>query len=860
MTEVYGIGVGRADVCGPEERPRLRWKMRGEERDWVQSAAEVRWRAPGGAEASRILDGPASVDVEWPFGRVGVTGTHTLAVRVRGRGGRWSAWSPEHRFAVTVGFGDEPPPLVGASAPASAAQPLAVRSSFHLPGDVETVTMTLAAQGSYVARVNGRRVTDQELTGGWPAFQARLIGDEFDVSDLCRPGENHIGLHVAGTWFTEAYGHLGDTTRFYGEQPAVAIRVTATRADGSRLRFDTGPDWEAATGGPVRSSSLYQGEVVDLRREDPRWDTPDGAPEWGWAPVACFPAPPRVDIRDFPPVRRIGEIEPVEHWIREDGRVVIDFGQNHAGRLRLRIDGERGDVITLRHAEVLEHGELAVRPLRHAAATDEFVLPGGPVTVEPSFTFHGYRYAEISGLREGFDPSWVVSVVLGSALEPTGTFACSDPLIQRLHENVVWSTRSNFLAIPTDCPQRDERLGWTGDIGVFAATGSFLVDDDAFLQSWLVDLAIEQDARGGRVPVIVPDPINDIRTPAAAWGDAATIVPWALYERFGDTAVLERQLPSMKAWVEVVNARTVDGIWAGDFQFGDWLDPTAPPDQPGLAVTDPDLVATAYLYRSARITADVCALVGDADHDRFSRLAESTAAAFRARFAVGELLSSDTVTAYALAIQFDLARDADARAAYGNRLAALVRAHDHRIATGFVGTPLVCDALTASGFADVAEALLFQTQLPSWLYPVTQGATTIWERWDSLLPDGTVNPGEMTSFNHYALGAIADWMHRRLGGLAPAAPGYARIEVAPLYARRLEHASASLESVHGRIATGWARRPDGQIDLWAEIPPNTSGRVRLGDGAHVVVGSGVHRWVVPDPVAPRSALHSHAEA
>src|SRR5581483_18328 len=385
------------------------------------------------------------------------------------------------------------------------------------------------------------------------------------------------------------------------------------------------------------------------------------------------------------------------------------------------------------------------------------------------------------------------AVVCHSDMERTGWFECSDPLVNRLHENVLWSMRGNFLSIPTDCPQRDERLGWTGDIQVFAPAACFLYDTYGFLASWLRDLAAEQQDAGGIVPVVIPNAISRPPFMAAAWDDAAVTVPWFLYQRFADTSILAAQFESMCAWVDrIAEVAGEKRLWDQGFQFGDWLDPAAPPDRPGQARVDRHLVATAYFARSAEIVGQAAGLLGyHAAQARYLDLARQVREAFAREYvtAAGRLVS-DSQTAYALAIEFGLLPDPAQRQHAAERLTALVRANGYHIGTGFVGTPLICDALCNTGNYVAAYGLLTQRECPSWLYPVTMGATTIWERWDSLLPDGSVNPGEMTSFNHYAFGAVADWLHRTVGGLAPAEPGYRRIEIKPRPGGGIHHASA----------------------------------------------------------------------
>jgi alpha-L-rhamnosidase len=421
-------------------------------------------------------------------------------------------------------------------------------------------------------------------------------------------------------------------------------------------------------------------------------------------------------------------------------------------------------------------------------------------------------------------------------------------MLNRLHENVIWGMRGNFVDVPTDCPQRDERLGWTGDIQVFSPSASFLFDSAGFLGSWLADLAAEQDEQGG-VPFVVPDVLgSSFGAPAAAaWGDAAAIVPWVLYERFGDAGILATQFDSMRAWVDREAALAgPDLIWSGGFQFGDWLDPTAPPQAPFEAKADPDVAATACFARSAEVVGLAAAVLGRTEiAQQYTELAQAVRVAFAGEFVTaGGRVLSDAATVYAQAIVWGLLPEAEQRRRAGDRLADLVRTSGFRISTGFIGTPLITDALTATGHADVAYRLLLQKGCPSWLYAVTMGATTIWERWDSMLPDGRINPGQMTSFNHYALGAVADWLHRTVAGLAPAAPGYREIVVRPVLGSGLTSASARHRTPYGMAEAGWERRGD-EVRLAVTVPVGSTATVHLpGRVDPVQVAHGTHRWSV----------------
>jgi alpha-L-rhamnosidase len=850
--DALGIGVAR---------PRLTWLVETERRDWWQAGAAVECRGParGGEAANVEVGGDESVLVAWPFATLRSRERVEVRVRVSGTDGSASDWSEP--LPIEAGLLDPSDWSASFVTPAERPAPgetpaWLLRRSFTVRPGLVSARLYVTALGVYEAELNGVVVGDEVLAPGWTVYDTRLRYATHDVAALLHEGDNAIGATIADGWYRGRLGFGGGRSGVYGDRLALLTQLELAYADGSVERVVTDDAWRAARSA-VTATSLYDGVTVDARLLRPGWSDA-GYDDAGWTPVE------RLD-RDLatliapagPPVRRIEERAPVAITTSPSGRTLVDFGQNLVGRLRIRVDGPAGTTVRLRHAEVLEDGELCTRPLRFAEATDRYTLRGdGPETFEPRFTFHGFRFAEVDGWPGELRPEDLTAVVVHSDLERTGWFACSDPLLERLHENVVWGMRGNVLDVPTDCPQRDERLGWTGDTQVFAPTATFLYDTAGFLGSWLADLRVEQARLDGIVPPMVPNPMA-MALAAAAWGDAATVVPAVLHERTGDRGVLAGQLASMGAWVDhIAGLAGPDRVWRTGFQFGDWLDPTAPPDQPGRARTDASIVMTAYLARSAELTARAATLLGRVvEAARFGALAREAREAFAREFVTpaGRLMC-DAETAYALAIAFDLLPTTEQRAHAGDRLAELVRDGGFRIRTGFVGTPLICDALAATGHHATAYRLLLQRACPSWLYPVTMGATTVWERWDSMLPDGSINPGEMTSFNHYALGAVADWMHRAIGGIAPAAPGYREIAVAPRPGGGLTHASARHLTPYGAAEVAW-RIEAGRFHLDLVLPPNARAVVRFPGGAGpeaaVHVGSGRHAWSVPylDPDA-----------
>ncbi|MCD9874389.1 glycoside hydrolase family 78 protein [Streptomyces guryensis] len=857
------LGIG-------ESRPRLSWRTETDTPDWTQKAYRLEITGADGTvltDSGRV-ESADSVLVAWPGEALGSRSRIGVRVRVWGEDGEPSPWSPltwaETGLLARIDWTARPvtPDRETADVPLPVAL---LHRTFTLDKAVTSARLYLTAYGVYEAEINGHRVGDHVLAPGWTSYRHRLRYQTFDITDLLREGDNAIGALLGEGWYTGRLGFHGGRRHLYGDRRALLAQLEVTHPDGTVTTVGTDESWRA-TAGPILRSELYDGEAYDARLARPGWSEP-GHDTSDWSPVTELPLPEAELVAPTgPPVRRTQTLTPVDVLTTPSGRTVLDFGQNLVGRLRIRVSGQAGHTVTLRHAEVLEHGELGVRPLRLAAATDTYTLCGvGEETYEPRFTFHGFRYAEIGNWPGELDPAAVEAVVLHTDMTRTGWFESSHELVNRLHENVVWGMRGNFLDIPTDCPQRDERLGWTGDIQVFAPTASFLYDCSGMLGGWLRDLAAEQLARADGTPLlVVPDvlPSGFGGTPHAVWADVAVLLPWTLYRRFGDLEVLRTQYPSMRAWVETAARLTEEGggLWRQDFQLGDWLDPAAPPDAPGDARTDGDLVANAYVARSADVLAETARLLGEKDHAaRYEELARSVRVAFAEEFLTpGGRTSSDAQTAYALALCFALLPTERQRRGAAERLAHIVRKAGFRIATGFAGTPLVCDALCAGGEAQLAYRMLLEKGCPSWLYPVSMGATTVWERWDSMLPDGSINPGEMTSFNHYALGAVADWLHRTVAGLEAAEPGWRRLRIAPVPGGDLTFAKAAHDTPYGRAEAGW-RIEDGTLVVEALVPPNTRAEVELpGDDEPFEVGSGRRTFRRPytAPAWPPAAVRN----
>ncbi|WP_035808808.1 family 78 glycoside hydrolase catalytic domain [Curtobacterium sp. UNCCL17] len=738
-------------------------------------------------------------------------------------------------------------------------------------GAVTAATLDVSALGVVEAWLGGQRVSDHLLEPGWTSYEWRIRVVSHDVTEHLSdtlPGQPVVLALVVGNGWAAGRLAWGGGGGWYTDERAGFAELRITFADGHEQHVATDTDWQALSSA-ITADQLYDGQDIDARLRDGSFLTPgevtvpsvDGH-RGRTSTVHTVDIGERELVADtVPPVRPLAEIAPVAIWTSPSGATLLDFGVNLVGWLRVTATGPAGTVLTLQHAEVLEHDELGTRPLRTAKATDHFTLRGDdePETFEPRFTFHGFRYAQVDGWPGTHDElrAAVTAVQVGSDLTRTGTFASSHELLNTFHDNVVRGMQGNFLSVPTDCPQRDERLGWTGDIAAFAPTASYLFDTRTFLADWLRDVWLEQQHADGVIPFVVPDvlkysPAEDFGTPdaTAVWSDAGVWVPWTLYQAYGDSAVLEEQFDSMAAHLRRVRDHlSPEDLWDTVFQFGDWLDPDAPPEAPADAKADKGVVATICAYRSATIVADAAELLGghEAEAAEFRELATRLQAGFRTHYLQddGRILS-DATTVYTLAIVFGILSEQE-QAVAGERLAELVEASGYRISTGFAGTPFITDALTQTGHLEDAYRLLLQTECPSWLYPVTMGATTVWERWDSMLPDGTINPGEMTSFNHYALGAVADWMHRVVGGLSPLAPGYSAVLIAPQPGGGLTWAETSLDTVHGHVAVRW-ELVDGELRVRATVPEGVSAVVRLPGAPEQRVGGGTHDLRAPAAV------------
>lgn len=701
-----------------------------------------------------------------------------------------------------------------------------LRKEFKVRPGVKNARIYASSQGLYQLRLNGQKVSDELFTPGWTSYSKRIQYQAYDISHLLNQGNNAVGIVLGDGWFRSFMG-WGRERNLFGEKLTAILQLEIDYADGSRETVVTDDSWRSSTG-PILKSDIYNGETYDARLELGGWDKAGFADDQ-WRGVLTRDIDKQLLVAsESVPVRIVKTLQPISKIITPKNELVFDFGQNFVGWVEFALRGKKGDKIKLNFAEVLDkEGNFYTANLRSALAQDDYIFKGeGIERYEPHFTFHGFRYMKVEGYDGEIALNDLVGKVICSDVPTIGNFACSDSLINRLQQNIQWGLWGNFLDIPTDCPQRDERLGWTGDIQAFAPTACFNVGAATFLSKWLKDLAADQSDNGS-VPHVVPE--TNTGYGSSGWADAAVIVPWEVYVAYGDTKILEVQYPSMKAWVDYLKQDANDYLVnSRRHHYGDWLAfATTNSDYPG-ATTDKDLIATAFFAYSSHLLSKTAEILGkEADAKEYRQLFENVKKAFRKEYmtATGRL-SSNTQTAYVLALAFDLAPD-EQKEVLARRLANDVRSFGH-ITTGFLGTPMISSVLSRNGYDDVAYMLLFRQKYPSWLYPVTMGATTIWERWDGIKPDGSFQTTGMNSFNHYAYGAIGNWLYSRVAGIRqePGSAGYKKIIIDPVTDNRLQFAEAAHHSVYGQIVSRWEVN-NGRFHLKVVIPANTTAKIYL---------------------------------
>ncbi|MFP2469399.1 glycoside hydrolase family 78 protein [Pseudescherichia vulneris] len=852
---------GEPRLMGVDALPLVGWKIESDNHNVLQRA----WHLQCSTRAdfsSQIFDSGEVVseqsnNIELGDAVLSPSTRYYLRVRVTDNYGERSAWSPSAEFVTGMLGTPWQGAFISAELPADKAESKVtlLRKTFALsPRKAITAAWVHAtALGIYQLFLNGERVGNDELTPGWTSYRHHLLYQTYDVTGLLAQGENVIGAELGAGWFKGDMG-FARHRNYYGEQTALLCQLVVQYEDGTQQVLASDNSWRGSDSA-CAFAEIYDGERFDARRVQQGWNRP-GFNEGSWRAVN------RVDWdKHTLTAQGAGTVQQIERLpvkaliVTPQGDKVLDFGQNMSGWVEFRVRGQAGDKVVLRHFETLDaNGNVYLDNLRTAQQTIEYHLSGEAEEVwHPRFSWQGFRYVKVEAFPGELSLNHFSAIVIHSAMAPTGQFSCSNPDLNQLHHNILWGLKSNFVDVPTDCPQRDERLGWTGDAQIFCRTASYLMQTQTFFAKWLADLKYDQTPEGG-VPHVIPDILTGHccqdkflaeggTHSATGWADAAVVNPWTMYLMYGDKRVLENQYASMKGWVDFMQAHADNDIWRYKLQFGDWVALDA---QEGsyFGATPEDLICTAWYAHSTLLLAKTAQVLGQTeDDDYYHALQARIVARFRERFftADGEM-TARTQTAHILALCFNLVPDVW-RERTADTLVELLHEHGGHLVTGFLGTPYFCHALSQNQYPKEAWALLLKEDFPSWLYQVKAGATTIWEHWDGIKPDGSMWSPDMNSFNHYAYGAVGEWLYRTVAGIEAdeTAPGFKHIVIAPLPGGGLSWMNAHYRSIYGDIAVKWQAQ-QGRVVLTFSIPANTTATVKL-PGAKEVVACGELNFV-----------------
>ncbi|MEY4499881.1 MAG: hypothetical protein RL319_869 [Actinomycetota bacterium] len=836
-TQILEFKTQHGKLIGVDGGPvEVSWKLRSS----VSGLEQIGYRiqASSDPEFKRIVgdtfeqSGSSQFGISCPGPELKSREVRFFRVAVRTQNG-WTTWS--NPIQVETGLlhqSDFSAKFIGDNSITGEPSPI-LRKQFLLSHAPKNARIYSTALGIYDIYINGTKVGDSFLNPGWTAYHERLLLETHDVTNLLRVGQNVIAAELSDGWWRGRFGFMNQIEN-YGTEIALFAQLEITDECDLATTINSDSTWKVSAA-EIRQSSIYDGCLIDQNLSQPGWQLPEfDDSTWSYA-VEKHHDLSALKPRTAEPVREVArfDLEIEKHHDRS----LLRGSQNISGWVELTVRGKKGQKITVRHAEVLEQdGQLHTRALREAKATDAYILAkDGLQTLTPKFTFHGFQHADVVTDAEILKAT---AVAISSETARRGWLETSDKKLNRLHENVIWSQLDNFVSIPTDCPQRDERLGWTGDAQAFAATSNTLFDTQRFWRSWLIDLALDQHPNGDVGPV-VPDllrlkPENGVpgwnMNGRAGWADAATIVPMSLYEYFGDIKVLQNQLDSMRRWADALDARRKgEKFLPTEFQFGDWCDPDAPGDKPWESKVPADFVANSFFAHTADLLAQVELLVGDAANakryrDICSQLKQDI------WLEMGEA-ASNTTAGCSIALEFGIVPDAE-RVRVAKKLADLVRRDKGMITTGFLATPLILHALSKNGHFSEAYMMLMRQEFRSWLYAIDKGATTIWERWDAIREDGSIHTGEMAtepgsmdepsmiSFNHYAYGAVIDWMYRNVGGIAPqlTAPGFTEVLIAPRPSSAIHFAKCRIETQLGMTSLDWSIGKNGDFEALLELP------------------------------------------
>ncbi|WP_231617607.1 glycoside hydrolase family 78 protein [Novipirellula aureliae] len=837
MPEQLVVGEGFVEPLGfHDPTPTFSWKLPvGTER---QTSYQLEVRDVLAEESvwdSGWVDSDQSVFV--PYGGTPLTSRQQLRWRVRFRDqdGLASDWSTPAHFEMGLLSSEDwksqwifQSTEVDSNADSEDERVAYLRREFPVANKIARARLYVTARGLYEVYLNGQKVGIDAFTPGWTSYANRIDTQTYDVTRQVKQGENALGAMLGYGWYA---GRLGWSKKwnFYGNVPELLLQLEITFADGEVQTIASDDAWKSTLDGPIRISSIYDGETYDARKAMPGWSDP-AFDDSSWNDVATSAKleTPMLTPKPFAPVRVTETLSTQRITEPESGRFVFDLGQNMVGWPEINIPVEKDQMVTIRFAEMLNpDGTMYTANYRSAKSIDFYTAAStGTISWKPTFTFHGFRYVELSGLPVGSTPSadWVKGLVLHSDLKPVGSFVSSHEKLNQLQRNIRWGQRGNFLDIPTDCPQRDERCGWTGDAQAFCPTAMFNYDCHAFWKSWLRSMRDDQSS-DGRIPHVIPDILKN-RGGSPGWMDAATIVPWQVYLRTGDKEILLENYDMMAKLVGWYRDHYADGVVTNVAGFGDWLQPYA---SNNIGDTPHAVLATLFYANSVQILANSARVLGkNVDAEKYGKEADAVKQELTNHFfdSDGKLQNApETQTAYILAIAFDLI-PARRQAQAANHLVRLIDEADGHLRTGFLGTPFINQVLDQTGHEEVAFSVLFKETYPSWFYSINQGATTMWERWNSYSHEDGFGNVAMNSFNHYAYGAVGQWMYERIAGLSPdpAEPGYKHFFVRPIFGGPLTSAGAELETAYGKAASEWRNTGD-KVEMTVTVPSNTTATV-----------------------------------